>query len=68
MKNGYFELPAHFVDLTDPRKERGYNHNLLDTLNLKGAVITADAMHCQKATAKNIIEKEADYVLQVKEN
>jgi len=41
---------------------------LLDILNLKGAVVTADAMHCQKATAKKIIEKEADYVLQVKDN
>jgi predicted transposase YbfD/YdcC len=41
---------------------------LLDILNLKGAVVTADAMHCQKATAKKIVEKGADYVLQVKEN
>jgi predicted transposase YbfD/YdcC len=41
---------------------------LLDILNLEGAVVTADAMHCQKATAKKIIEKGADYVLQVKEN
>lgn len=41
---------------------------LLDVLSLKGAVVTADAMHCQKATAAKIIEKEADYVLQVKEN
>jgi len=41
---------------------------LLDVLNLKGAVVTADAMHCQKATAAKIIEREADYVLQVKEN
>lgn len=41
---------------------------LLDILNLKGAVVTADAMHCQKATAKKILEKGADYVLQAKEN
>jgi predicted transposase YbfD/YdcC len=41
---------------------------LLEILNLKGAVVTADAMHCQKATARKIIEKGADYVLQVKEN
>lgn len=41
---------------------------LLDILNLKGAVVTADAMHCQKATAKKIIQRQADYVLQVKEN
>lgn len=32
MKNGYFEFLAHFVDLTDPRVERGRNHNLLDMI------------------------------------
>lgn len=41
---------------------------LLNILSLEGAVVTADAMHCQKATAKKIIERGADYVLQVKEN
>src|SRR5690606_15351173 len=41
---------------------------LLDILSLEGAVVTADAMHCQKATAQKIIEKGADFVLQVKEN
>ena len=41
---------------------------LLDILHLKGAVVTADAMHCQKETAQKIIDKEADYVLQVKQN
>jgi predicted transposase YbfD/YdcC len=41
---------------------------LLDILNLKGAVVTADAMHCQKKTAQKIIDKKADYILQVKQN
>lgn len=41
---------------------------LLDILHLKGAVVTADAMHCQKETAQKIIDKEANYVLQVKQN
>jgi predicted transposase YbfD/YdcC len=41
---------------------------LLQLLNLQGAVVTADAMHCQKATATAIIGREADYVLQVNEN
>jgi predicted transposase YbfD/YdcC len=41
---------------------------LLDILSLEGAVVTADAMHCQKATARKIIERGADFVLQVKEN
>lgn len=41
---------------------------LLEILNLKGAVVTADAMHCQKKTAQKIIDQEADYILQVKQN
>ena len=41
---------------------------LLSILNLKGAVITADAMHCQQKTATKIIDSDADYILQVKNN
>jgi len=41
---------------------------LLKMLELTGAVVTLDAMHCQKATAKKIREKEADYILTVKGN
>jgi len=41
---------------------------LLEILNLKGAVVTADAMHCQKKTAQKIIDQGADYILQVKQN
>ena len=41
---------------------------LIDTLDLKGATITADAMHCQRETANKIIAKEADYILIAKGN
>jgi predicted transposase YbfD/YdcC len=41
---------------------------LLDLLELTGAIITIDAMGCQKEIAKKIIEKEADYVLSLKGN
>jgi predicted transposase YbfD/YdcC len=41
---------------------------LIDLLDLAGAVVTADAMHCQRETAGKIIAKEADYVLMVKGN
>lgn len=41
---------------------------LLDLLELSGAVVTLDAMHCQKETAAAIVEAEADYVLTVKKN
>lgn len=41
---------------------------LIEMIDLKGSVVTADAMHCQTETAKAIIEKEADYILVVKGN
>jgi predicted transposase YbfD/YdcC len=41
---------------------------LLDLLFIKNAVITIDAMGCQKQIASKIIEKEANYVLMVKDN
>jgi predicted transposase YbfD/YdcC len=41
---------------------------LLNLLALKGAVVTIDAMGCQKEIAQTIIEKEADYVLALKGN
>lgn len=41
---------------------------LLKILDLEGAVVTADAMHCQKETAKAVIDKNADYLLMAKGN
>jgi predicted transposase YbfD/YdcC len=41
---------------------------LMDALDLKGTIITADAMNTQKTTAKKAIDKEADYILPVKGN
>ncbi|MGL1887032.1 MAG: ISAs1 family transposase [Reichenbachiella sp.] len=41
---------------------------LLELLMVKDAVITIDAMGCQKDIAEKIITKEADYVLMVKGN
>lgn len=41
---------------------------LLEVLDLKGAVVSLDAMGCQKDIAEKIIEKEADYFLAVKQN
>ena len=39
---------------------------LLDILMIKGCVITIDAMGCQKEIAAKIIDKEAHYILAVK--
>lgn len=42
---------------------------LLDTVDLTGAVVTADAMHTQRAHARYLVEERgADYVLTVKAN
>lgn len=41
---------------------------LLNSLLITGSIITIDAMGCQREIAKQIREKEADYVLGVKEN
>lgn len=41
---------------------------LLDMLDVEGAIVTADAMSCQRKTADKIIEKKADYVLALKDN
>ncbi len=41
---------------------------LIAMLNVKGLVITADAMHCQKETAQTIVDNGGDYVLQLKAN
>jgi predicted transposase YbfD/YdcC len=41
---------------------------LLQVLELKGCIITIDAMGCQKAIAETIIKKKADYVLGLKGN
>lgn len=41
---------------------------LLDILDIEYAVITIDAMGCQKEIAETIIDNNADYILAVKEN
>ena len=41
---------------------------LIEQLDLKGTVVTIDAMGCQKFIASKIIEKEADYFLALKGN
>lgn len=41
---------------------------LLDIIDVRGATITTDALNTQKAIAKKIIEKDANYALPVKDN
>jgi predicted transposase YbfD/YdcC len=41
---------------------------LLDLIDIKGDIVTIDAMGCQTAITAKIIEKKGNYVLAVKEN
>ena len=41
---------------------------LLDMLSIEGAIITIDAMGCQRGIAQKIIDKNADYILALKGN
>ena len=42
---------------------------LLETLPaLDGSIVTADPLHCQRKTARAIVEKGGDYLLQIKGN
>lgn len=41
---------------------------LLSLLEIKGCIVTIDAMGCQKKIAEQIIEQRADYILMVKDN
>ena len=41
---------------------------LLDMLVIEGAIVTIDAMGCQRAIARKIVDKKADYVLALKGN
>ena len=41
---------------------------LLKVLELKGCIVTIDAMGCQKEIVKQIVAKDADYVITLKKN
>lgn len=41
---------------------------LIDRIDVKGAIVTIDAMGCQKEIAGKIIKAQGDYVLAVKDN
>ena len=41
---------------------------LLDSLNIAGSIVSADAMSCQKSIAQKIQDRKADYVIGLKGN
>ena len=56
------------IKVTDKSNEIVAIPALLDLLAIEGAILTIDAMGCQRAIAQKIIDKKADYLLAVKGN
>jgi predicted transposase YbfD/YdcC len=55
------------------RKAPGRNEiagalEVLALLDLKGSIVTADALHCHRGMAKTVLDRGGDYVLALKEN
>jgi hypothetical protein len=55
-------------EVSDKTNKTPVMQAMLRYLSVKGAIITADAMHCQTKTAEIIRAEGADYMLQVKDN
>jgi len=56
------------VKVDDKSNEITAIPELLRVLDLRGCLVTADAMGCQREIAKNVIDAGADYLLAVKGN
>ena len=56
------------VKVADKSNEIVAIPRLLDMLAIEGAVVTIDAMGCQRDIAQKILDKKADYVLALKGN
>ncbi len=59
-------LAQKFID--EKTNEIPAAQELLCLMDLKGTIVTADAMNCQKGTAEVIIDRKGDYVLALKGN
>lgn len=57
------------IDVEEKTNEIPKLPELLGPMELEGAIVTADAMHTQRATARFIVEeKKANYLFQAKDN
>ena len=54
--------------LAEDGGEAAAARSLLELLQLKDCVVTADALHCRRDTAQAIIARKGDYVLGLKDN
>lgn len=59
----YSEVIEHKKDSEIPAAQK-----ILSSFNLKGVVVTADAIHCQRKTTKIIKKQGGHYVLNAKDN
>ena len=56
------------VKVADGSNEIPAVTSLLSLLDVRDAIVTADALHCQRETAKQVIEQGGDYLFTVKDN
>ncbi len=56
------------VSVDDKSSEITAIPELLQLLDLAGCIVTVDALNCQKATAEQIVDQGADYIMAVKDN
>ena len=56
------------VKVADKANEIVAIPKLLDMLAIEGAIVTIDAIGCQRAISRKIVDKKADYVLALKGN
>ncbi len=61
-------IPVAQTEIKDKTNEITAGREILNMFEVKGTIITADAIHCQKETIKQIVDKEGDYIIQIKEN
>ena len=66
----FFTICPSFPTFANPGKcnEITAIPELLKFLDLKGCLVTIDAMGCQKKIAASVLHKGADYLLSVKDN
>lgn len=62
------ELVLGQLKVEDKSNEITAIPELLDALAISGSIVSTDAMGCQKPIAEKIIDKQADYILAVKQN
>ena len=68
VSQGDNRLVVSQVAVADKSNEIGAIPKLLDLLDLKGAVVTIDAIGCQREVAGKVVAGGGDYLLPVKDN